>query len=263
MKKNLIILIIVVVLIVAGFVIYDKLSSKGALHACWWVYKTNGDYSDLQGVYLDTDKGKVLEVMHGVVEQYKLDDSYVARFDRCLFPSKFVFVNNSINEFKAAEEAGKDKYWECWELMEPFAKNIIEEKCNETNFDKFDPEGYPPGLIGEITAEGEYIGSNSFHISYINKEGNKDFCGAILSSEEKDEYEGLRKNVDSCVSAIPRAEIFDNIVDPNYLLTNVVDDDPFTEFYLCGISVQEPVYFEELNDIINNNELDTRCEKIK
>lgn len=264
MKKNLIILIIVVVLIIAGFVIYNKLSSKeGALHACLWVYKTNGDYSDLQGVYLDTNRGKVLEVMHGVVEQYKLDDFYVARLDRCLFPSKFVFVNNSISEFKAEEGVEKDKYWECWELMEPFAKRIIEEKCNKTNFERFNPERYPPGFSGAITIEEGYIESNAFSINYINKEGNGDSCYATLSSEEKDEFNNLEENVKSCDSAIPRAEIFDNIVDPNYLLTNVVDDNPFTEFYLCGISVQEPVYFEELNDIINNDELDTRCEKKK
>ena len=144
-------------------------------------------------------------------------------------------------------------------MIEPFAKRIIEEKCNKTNFDKFDPEGYPPSLRGGITGEGEYIGSNAFSISYINKEGNGDFCGAILSSEEKDEYEDLRENVDSCARAIPRAEIFDNIVDPDYLLTNVVDDDPFTEFYLCDVDFSE----SELNDIINNNELDIRCEKRK
>jgi len=266
-KGVLVVIIIIIVLIVAGFVIYNELkhkfSQQAALHACWWVYKTNGDYSDLQGVYLDTDRGKVLEVMHGVVEQYKLDDSYVARFDRCLFPSRFVFVNNSISEFKAEEGAEKDKYWECWELMDSFVKRIIEEKCNKTNFERFNPERYPPGFSGAITIEEGYIESNAFSINYINKEGNGDSCHATLSSKEKDEFNSLEKNVDSCVSAIPRAEIFDNIIDPNYLLTNVVDDDPFTEFYLCGVSVQEDVYFEELNDIINNNELDTRCEKRK
>jgi hypothetical protein len=51
--------------------------------------------------------------------------------------------------------------------------------------------------------------------------------------------------------------------DMDYFLNKIVDDDPFTEYYLCGVSVQEPVYFEELNDIINNNELDIRCEKKK
>ena len=261
MKKNLIILIIVVVLIIAGFVIYNELRDEdqgtvGGALLSWWVYKTKGDYFDLHLVHLDTDRGKLIQVEHGVKTMYRLDDSYVAHLGAPYF-SHLTFVNISVSEFKAAEEAEKNKYWECWELMEPFAKNIIEEKCNETNFDKFDPEGYPPGLIGGITGEGEYIGSNAFSISYINKEGNKDFCGAILSSEEKDEYEGLRENIGSCVRAISRSEIFDNYVDVEYLLNNVVDDDPFTEFYLCDVD------FEGLNDIINNNELDTRCEKRK
>lgn len=263
MKKNLIILIIVVV-IVAGFMIYNELredqETVGGLHACWWIYKTNGDYSDLHAIQL-SDRGRIVRMPDLV--PYRLDDSYFGYFYACVFHSNLAFVNVSISEFKAAEEAGKNKYWECWELMEPFAKNIIEEKCNETNFDKFDPEEYPPGLIGAITGEGEYIGSNNLNIRYINKEGNKDFCGAILSSEELNEFKNIEDSVLSCVNAIPRAIIFDNLEDPEYLLNNIVDDDPFTEFYLCGVSLEERVYFEELNDIINNNELDTRCEKIK
>jgi hypothetical protein len=261
MKKNLIILIIVVVLIVAGFVIYDKLrygdqGTVGGTFPSWWVYKTKGDYFDLHLVHLDTDRGKLIQVEHGVKTMYRLDDSYVAHLGAPYF-SHLTFVNISVSEFKAAEEAEKDKYWECWELIEPFAKRIIEEKCNKTNFERFNPERYPPGFSGAITIEEGYIESNAFSINYINKEGNGDSCYATLSSEEKDEYEDLRKNVDSCVSAIPRAEIFDNYVDVEYLLNNVVDDDPFTEFYLCDVD------FSELNTIINNNELNVKCEKRK
>lgn len=257
-KGVLVVIIIIVVLLAGIFFIYNQMrkSESGSLQPCVWVYKTKGDYFDLHLVHLDTDRGKLLEVEHGVKTMYRLNDFYVAHLTGCYFPRHLAFVNISVSEFKAAEEAEKNKYWECWELMEPFAKNIIEEKCNETNFDKFDPEGYPPGLIGGITGEGEYIGSNAFSINYINKEGNKDFCGAILSSEEKDEYESLRENVHSCDRVTPRLEIFDNYVDVEYLLNNVVDDDPFTEFYLCDMDL-------DLNEIINNNELDTRCEKKK
>ncbi len=151
MKKNLIILIIVVVLIIAGFVIYDKLSSKGATHACWSVYKTNEDYSGLQAVQLLSD-GRIVH-MHGVTH-YKLDFNYSTFFYGCVFYYNLVFVNLSVNE-----------------------------------------------------------------------------------------------------------SAYD--YDMDYFLNNIVDDDPFTEYYLCGFFVQEPVYFEELNDIINNNELDIRCGKRK
>lgn len=150
-KKNhsLIILVtlIIVILIIVGLIIYKSPPKEITGRPCMWVYKTNGNYFGLQGIFL-LDDGRI-QVLHGIT-QMELEDSYFGFIYGCAFPENFAFVNHPANE-----------------------------------------------------------------------------------------------------SAYDYA--------PDYFLNNIVDDDPFTEFYLCdGTSAGEDV-----NEIIRNNELDVKCEKKK
>ncbi|MFC1728632.1 hypothetical protein ACFLZ7_04200 [Nanoarchaeota archaeon] len=255
MKK---ISILIMCILLTGCAAIDKPAEEDQVFEmggvpCLWVYKTNEDYFDLHAAAFD-EEFKKSEMRYGVRDTFKLNKSYTGYSYGCYMPRYFAFINISVSKYKEAKI--KVRGDECWtSLMEPFIKKMIEEKCSKTDFDKFYVEEYPH-IITSLSKEGIIIESDALRIKYINKEGTRDFCGAMVSPEEKEEFYSIKNDVDVCIDTIPRPEILDNLVNWTYLAENIVDKDPFTEFYLCrGVDIAE------VNEIINNNQLDVKCEK--
>ena len=83
------------------------------------------------------------------------------------------------------------------------------------------------------------------------------FDGVAVTSVTWDEVDACYKN---CTAPYRK---FDSCrgIDPNVLLQNIVDYEPFTELYSCTDLGTYNV--EELNSIIRNGELNTKCKKLK
>lgn len=248
--RKILISLIIVILIGGLLVIYKptKQFPKESLNPCWWVYKTRADYSDLYSIEPADPEFKILGSIHGMGGFQKLAQFYTGYFYGCYFPHYFSFVNLSISEVKKAEEELKNKTEECKKPIEEYKRNIALEKCPKFHFLKI--EKPPIGIIEGQPLE-EWIG----RLYALHETG---VCTIDLNTEELNEFKEIEKNTQLCITSLPQPKILENLADKNYLLDNIVDKDPFVEFYLCDVES-----ISQLNETINKNQLNIECKKKK
>ena len=233
----------------------ENLSAQ--MKACWWVFKTRGNYSDLQ-LIINFDNNTPARHIDGLVPGidipnigihiggsnplYELDKGYIGHVYGCYFPSSFAFANISMSEWK-------NELMVCAQPLKDYEENLVLKYCNDSKFLwRIVPQmntvavevGVEPNVSsaawgGQIYAEAQTGG----------------VCNFNLSDEEQSGFTQQEKNWEECESGVN--DKYSSEVSRN----RIIDTNPLTEFYLC----ENATSINELNSIINNNELSTKCQK--
>lgn len=192
--------------------------------SCNWVYKTNGDYFDLIRANLGYDElgNEVIARIPGGLQKTMLSDGYIHEIDGCSKELGWVKPTNVAFLSKTVAEWNQETI-ECDEEMEAKREQLRLEKCGSLDFDFF------------VECSGEAPCAYSAPPEGVENPTN---CTYFISQEEA-------MDLGSCKGH-------------TYSIGMVIDRDPFSELYFCdtGFSI------EDINNLIENNQLDTECEKL-
>jgi len=195
-----------------------------ALAPCQWVFKTNGDYSNLVSVLLTQDKTEiaVYPFFSGIE---KLDQGYYLSVSGCAYDegifegTNIAFTSITMDQWNQAQE-------DCYQQMAEKHTQLKIQKCGSLDFDMFEEclisENEEIDMEPECSITAPPIG---VEIPTV--------CSYNYTSDELD------SSCEPTYSAID-------------LLNNIVDDDPLTELYFCD-SREDP------SSLIKNNELASKC----
>lgn len=223
--------------------------------ACWWVFKTNGDYSDLQ-LIINFDKNRPAHIdglvpgidvpnigIHtgGSNPLYKLDQGYIGHVYGCYFPSSSAFANISMSKWK-------NELMGCVQPLKDYEENLVLKYCNDTKFLwRIEPRMDPVAV--EIGVEPNDSSAAWGGQMYARAQTGGD-CSFSLSNEERSGFTQQEKNWEDCRSGVG------DKYNAESSMNSIIDTKPFTEFYLCDVES-----IDALNAIINNNELSIKCQK--
>lgn len=227
------IIIVLGVVLVSGCV--QQTSPTMQLAPCNWVFKTKGNYSNLISVVLNEAKNG-LSGYPGFEKMKSLNGGYYTVRWGCFdkesatrYSERIAYTSITWDQWNFNEE-------DCSKQMLDKTNQLRVKKCGSLNFDVFEE-------CNNFSSPGNITCSISTSLSTTNPTK----CAYNISLDE---------NIwrSRCEPAISSTDLF----------RNIIDTDPFTELYLCkdtlispGSSIQST-----LNLIIDNNELNTKCEKV-
>jgi hypothetical protein len=259
MKRGVIALVFVSLVLISGISGCPSLKEgpgSAQFAPCFWVFKTNGDYSDLQFVQFFNENRTITDIesrgipsldapsieIHspGSNPLLKLNQDYIGYGYGCYFPKYFSFSNISMSKWKNELE-------DCTNVLKEYEEKIVLKNCNDTKFFWKIQKYFEKSItLEEGVAQMIWEGK----IRARAQTGGE--CAFTLSSEEQQEFEQQENNLGICTAQLGDKYNIETSVQ------NLVDNNPFTEFYLCNVKT-----IDEINSIINNNELSTKCEKKK